>query len=734
MEIKNNKRIINSRPIFLVFIGLIFGIFGMAKFIQYKLNGQFNFAILFGCLILSIFIAWLVLYYIKIDNLFFAVIKRDFKYLVVFIVALCVGILGSYISLNPYMNYHEYENYECTIEAKIEKVYNYSLLLEDIKIINSDNSVVTLESGGYLNISSTTRFDEGDKISVLCKLSKKNVNIENISSYLNNNAYSITVSGTSSIEIIGKYKGDIASSIRLYVKNILFDNMNEDNAGVCFAMLFGKKSFVKEEISDAFSASGISHILAVSGLHVGVLVSAIYFVLKKIFRSNKWLKIVILGLFLLAYSYICDFTPSVVRASIMSIVLMISSEFGYRYDGLNSLSLAGVIILLFSPLSLFDVGFQLSFLCVFAIISMSPFVTKLLLKIKCPQVLASGLAISISTNIVILPVCVNMFNKVSIISVIANIIVIPLFSFCFILLFACILIVSILKFMSFILIVPETVLHGLKVVANFFASIPNAYMVLFNVSYLVLFGVVLLSFFIHFLMINKKFKAVLCSGLMALMIVLIVVANLPLYSAKDMLIFKEFSSNNSCIYVSDNREVNLIGFNKSNYYMDNFMLKNKVKSIKVLYAYNFKFDQLTSLETFAQEYKIENIILPTYFKQYESALNKLNIHSNLRFADEVSSIGKFNVREYNTSLDKCIAIELYNEEKNILFTNSLSEENISYLTSEIDGNIDIMFTPSYKQDFRDFNIDVAQIVCNSSSIKDKNINNLFYLENFTIAL
>ena len=734
MEIKNNKRIINSRPIFLVFIGLIFGIFGAGKYLQYNLNKQFNFALFFLIFIALIFLVWFILYFIKIDNLFFAIIKRDFKYLVIFIVALSVGIFGSYISLKPYIRYEEYQNYDCVIEARVDKVYDYSLFLKGIKIKNADGSVTILESGGYINISSGESFNEGDEIEVLCKLSKKNVNLENISSYLNNNAYIITIENLSDIKIIGKNINSFATNIRLFVKNILYENMNDDNAGVCFAILFGKKSFVTEEISEAFSASGISHILAVSGLHIGVLVGAVYFLLNKIFHSKKWIKLIILSLFLFAYVYVCDFTPSVVRASIMSIVLMVSNEFGFRYDGLNSLSLAGVIILLFKPLSLFDVGFQLSFLCVFAIISLSPFVTKLLRKIKCPEFLASGLAISISTNFVILPVCANMFNKISLISVVANIIIIPLFSFCYILLFASILIVVIFKFLSFILIVPETVLHILKVVANFFASIPNAYVVLFNVSYLILFSVIVVSFFVHFLMINKMFKKILCSSIMLMIISFIIVANLPLYSQNDKLLFKAFSSNNACIYITNKNEVNIIGFNKSNYRMNDFMLKNKVKQIHNLFAYNFEFNQLNSLLDFQDDYKIGTIILPSYYEQYESSLKSLERKSRLEFADDNLKVGEFNFREINTPLDECVAIELFNEDKNIVFTKKLNENNIAYLTNELDDKIDILFTPNYNINFADFDINVLNIVCNNSDKISQNINNLFYLENFTIDL
>ena len=110
-------------------------------------------------------------------------------------------------------------------------------------------------------------------------------------------------------------------------------------------MLFGGKQGLSDELKDMFSYSGISHILAVSGLHIGVLVSLIYYCLKKI-KLNKFVKLILLATVLIFYSYLCDFTPSVCRASIMAVILCLCDLYKIQYDALSSLSIAGIIILL----------------------------------------------------------------------------------------------------------------------------------------------------------------------------------------------------------------------------------------------------------------------------------------------------------------------------------------------------------------------------------------------------
>ena len=733
MEIKNNKRIINARPIFLIFIALIFGIYLMYKSYELRDNLQFDFALLFLILWAIIFISWLVLYFIKKDNLFFSIIRRDFKYLLMFTLALIVGIVITFGTFRTYFNLEKYDNYSCMLAGTVEEISTWNIVLKDCEIIGENceeklHSGVILETNGEeLNLT------ENAKIKVLCKLSIKPIfrSSVNLSKFISGSAYSIVLDDDTYITNLSNNGNTLAYSIRDYVKNILFDSMNEENAGISFAMLFGKKDFITNDNLDAFSMAGISHILAVSGLHIGVLVAVLYFVLKMIFKNKSLTIILLIGGFLIFYSYLCDFSPSVVRATIMSLVLLISREYGYRYDALNSLSIAGIIILILNPLSLFSAGFQLSFLCIFSIITLAPFITEMFTKICLPKKLASALAISFSTNIAILPICANLFNKLSLISIFANLIIIPFFSLSFVLLFGFVLVACIIKPLGFLLIIPEITLHGIKLLANAFANVEVLYITLFNVSYILLFLVVLMSFFIHFLLINKKAKAVLCGSLISIMLFILVFANLPLNFNNNALIFSEFSSNNISILVTNRNDINLIGYNRNDYLRENFLVKNKVRKVSTILAYNFEFNMLNSLEEFVLKYNVEKVILPNEFAEYENLFDE--VKSRIEFIENNAKIGKFLIMEYKTADNSSLGIELYDEQTRILFANVSYKSQWSKLINQIENKIDIMFVERYNYNCEDFNVQVDNLICNSGYGDGKNITKLIYNNDFTMA-
>ena len=256
--------------------------------------------------------------------------------------------------------------------------------------------------------------------------------------------------------------------VRLAVKNALYKNMSEKNAGISYAVLFGDKTGVDSLTENAYASSGIIHVLTVSGLHVGFLISLVYFLLK-LCRANKYVRFVLTTIFIFFYAYLCGFSPSVLRAGIMAEVLMLSKLFMRRYDSLNSLGIAGFSICLFSPLTALDIGFQMSFFCVAGIIILSPTLTKLFAKFI-PYKIASLIALTISAQIGILPITATFGATVNILSIFANLIVVPMFSVIYPILFLVSFIATLLPFMGKLLVVVNFLLNMVNSIANFFAS------------------------------------------------------------------------------------------------------------------------------------------------------------------------------------------------------------------------------------------------------------------------
>ncbi len=278
--------------------------------------------------------------------------------------------------------------------------------------------------------------------------------------YTNDIKYYMT-SGYTLINITG-HDTTFAEKIQAKVKENLAKGLSNENVELAYAALFGDKSLLPEEQYAAYQLSGAAHILAVSGLHVSIIVGVLY-AFCKLLRIKGWWRFGLLTLFLLFYNYLCSYSVSVVRASIMSVIMLLAPLISRRYDTLSAISIAGIIIYFFNPLCIFDVSFLMSFSCVLGIAFIFKPLAKVFKRIHLPNWLGDSLAISIATVVSLLLIMAYFFTRVSLISLLTNILILPLFTLAF-------TIVFILAFLS--LLIP--VLTYLLVPLNFLFNAMNA--------------------------------------------------------------------------------------------------------------------------------------------------------------------------------------------------------------------------------------------------------------------
>lgn len=224
------------------------------------------------------------------------------------------------------------------------------------------------------------------------------------------------------------------------IKNVYDNTFTQKNAGTMRAIVLGDKSVLDDEIKDAYQKNGISHILAISALHITMLGMTVYKVLKK--YMNIILAAVISSIIMLAYLYITGNSVSAGRAVIMLLVFMLADVLGRTSDGANTLGLAVVILIIINPYYISNSGFIMSFLAMAGIIFVKPMFSNeerimLLFKRKkkdsltatliyrhITDMLVTGLCVQITT----LPVILCMSGQIAIISFVLDIIVIPLMS------------------------------------------------------------------------------------------------------------------------------------------------------------------------------------------------------------------------------------------------------------------------------------------------------------------
>lgn len=232
------------------------------------------------------------------------------------------------------------------------------------------------------------------------------------------------------------YGFSLFGSARTAIRGALFDNLSTDTAAVCYAMLTGNTQDIESGLMESFRYGGVAHIFAVSGLHIGILFGVLNWIFKKL-RLNKYLSACLCAAVIIIYLGICGFTLSSVRAAIMCAVLTVSRLFFRKYDGLNSLAVAVTIILFITPLSLFSVGFQLSVCAIGGISVLSGNINYLMRKIKIPTKLRGAASASFGAQLGTMPIMLANFGYLSGAGLLLNIVLIPLFSAVFVLIFFC---------------------------------------------------------------------------------------------------------------------------------------------------------------------------------------------------------------------------------------------------------------------------------------------------------
>lgn len=196
-------------------------------------------------------------------------------------------------------------------------------------------------------------------------------------------------------------------------------------------ILIGDRSEIPFETKEAFINSGVMHILAVSGLHVGMIILIVISLLTAL-RIPEKPKIITTCFILISFVFLTGQSPSVVRASVMGVILLSSFLLERKIDIFNSLAVAAIVLLFFDAKQLFHPGFQLSFAAVISIVLLYPkiasvekFIPKNIRRLNVSKFIIGLAAVSISAAIGTLPFTSYYFGKISIIGLAANLLVVP---------------------------------------------------------------------------------------------------------------------------------------------------------------------------------------------------------------------------------------------------------------------------------------------------------------------
>ena len=289
-----------------------------------------------------------------------------------------------------------------------KEVYRMKLSLEDgrIKVLKINNKYPLKNIYGKLGYKENGKY-EGYFL------------VKSIKEY--ENIYFVKLEDIKSIKIEDNF-------LEKYLQTI-FNRAEEDYSygtkNINRAILLGDNTRIKKDLKDKIRYIGLSHIFAMSGLHIGLVIAIFYFIFKKTIKNKKLIEVLLLISITLYYISVKE-SPSFTRAYIMAIVYLLGKLFYEKVDLGKTLFISAIVSSLINPTVIFSVSFQLSYGAMIAIIYIFPYVRKInYKKLK----ILDYILFTTTIQIFLMPITVYYFNTIQFLSVISNLILLPLASF-----------------------------------------------------------------------------------------------------------------------------------------------------------------------------------------------------------------------------------------------------------------------------------------------------------------
>ena len=258
----------------------------------------------------------------------------------------------------------------------------------------------------------------GDGVIVRSKIRKEGY------TFVNNDEWKPAVVNVSHLSLLTRTK-IIALEFRDNLLGKFFDNEKQAEELIVAALALGNKAAISSETRHSYSIAGISHVLALSGLHLGIIYTLIMLLFPK--KRLRVISQCLVLLFIWGYVLLTGFSYSVVRSAIMLTIFGVLSVANRKGMSLNTLSFAVIIMLVFHPKALWDVGFQLSFMAVLAILLFYQPIRAIFGEIsnRFLRYVADVISVSLAAQLGTFPLVLHYFGQFSNYFMLSNVIIIP---------------------------------------------------------------------------------------------------------------------------------------------------------------------------------------------------------------------------------------------------------------------------------------------------------------------
>ena len=393
----------------------------------------------------------------------------------------------------------------------------------------------------------------------------------------------------SNIELISKNK-NILYELKKYLLNRI-NKIKKSNYLKLF--LLGDNAFIDDNIKNSYSINGISHLFSVSGMHISLLSAIILYILNKIYKTKYNYIIVIL--FLLIFMFLTNFTPSVIRATFLFILIYINKILNLNLSTQKILIFIICFVLLFNPYSIYNIGFLFSYIISLYLIIFNKLINKTnnyILKI---------LITSSISFIVSIPILINNFYSVNLMTIFNNLIFVPLVS------------LIIFPFSLIVLLIPkldliyEFFINFLENLSLFLINFKIEIILKYTNLFIIIFYFTIITFILY-MSLKNKYKYIII-----LIIIIFIHSNINNIIRKNYTVFIDVGQGDSTLLHLKNNTNILIDTGGNIYYdlyvnIINYLKSNGIKKINYLILTHGDYDHMGEAINLVENFNVEKVI------------------------------------------------------------------------------------------------------------------------------
>ena len=585
--------------------------------------------------------------------------------------------------------------YECNSIYKIDdntfnlKINNYKIDGNKLKItfnkdiIGNYNFETLDEKRNFEN-----KYQIGDYVKIYGTLSEPSnntiPNTFNYKNYLNHKRIKYIIKITN-YELIKKNE-----NIFIKIKNIIYRRINSiKNNSYLYAFILGDSSYIEDEIYNNYRINGITHLFALSGLHVSMFSSFLLYLLKKIKLSEK-LSFIFTSLFLIFFSFIASFTPSILRAVIFFILSGINEIYYFFIKPKYLLFITFILLAMINPLYIFNTGFILSFTITFFILLNNE-----------NKKNSSVLYISFISFLASFPIVINLSYEINIVGLFNNLLFIPLVSYIvFPLSLICMFVPSIIN----ILTIATNLMELLSKISTEILNI-TIYVSKINI-------IIIVIYYFLLILIIKKYKV---KKLFLLLLIIIYIK--PIFDKNTYVYYTDVSQGDSTLIVTKNNKSILIDtggiinykkekwkeknheYNLMNSSLIQFYKSIGIKKINYLILSHGDFDHMGEAINLVNNFKVEKVIFNCGpYNELEKELIKVLDKKKIKYYSCIKELNIDNnklyfllTKEYDNENDNSNVIYIELVGYNFMFMGDASTTKEHEILNEYDiPNIDVL--------------------------------------------